>query len=364
MTMQDTIGVDVSKDHLDACDAASKDHRRFSNDAAGLTALCRRARKRGDVVVVFEASGACHRDLERMLSRQELPFAKVNPRQARRFTEAVGQVAKTDRIDAAILARMGRALDLAPSAVLPAYMSELQDLLVSRRGLIRDRAAAQTRLKTAKPLRCFCAASSCSVSRRSSGGSRRSTAPCRPSSTRTRTSALAERSWSASRASTGLLAVDLARHAVRRKLGAVHLVICLCRGLLLGALRPARRGRRGDAALRLAAPGGLVRWLPHRPGGDQAPLDGQDAREERQGGPEAARACDRRPDRPGSLRCAARLARAAPGRAGRLTGPDCLCRLSGQELQPSLRSSDVAASVPKPASMARRNTRSGQISAR
>ncbi len=75
MTMQDTIGVVVSKDHLDACDAGPKDHRRFSNDAAGLTAPCRRVRERGDELVVFEASGAYHRDLERMLSRQNLPFA-------------------------------------------------------------------------------------------------------------------------------------------------------------------------------------------------------------------------------------------------------------------------------------------------
>ncbi|WP_157772653.1 hypothetical protein [Pseudoponticoccus marisrubri] len=77
--MQDTIGVDVSKDH-----------RRFSNDAAELTALRRWMRARRDVRVVFEVSGACHRDLERTLSRQNLAFAKVKPRQARRFAEAVG----------------------------------------------------------------------------------------------------------------------------------------------------------------------------------------------------------------------------------------------------------------------------------
>lgn len=151
MTMQETIGVDVSKDHLDACDADPNDHRRFSNDAAGLTALCRWARERGDVLVVFEASGAYHRDLEQALARRGLAFAKVNPRQARRFAEATGKIAKTDRVDAAVLARMGMALDLAPSAALPAYVGELQDLLVFRRGLIRDRTAAQTRLKTARP---------------------------------------------------------------------------------------------------------------------------------------------------------------------------------------------------------------------
>ncbi len=88
--MQDRIGVDVSKDHLDACDAGPKDHRRFSSDAAGLTAPCRWVRERGDMRVVFEASGAYHRDLQRILSRRNVPLAKVNPRQACRFAEAVG----------------------------------------------------------------------------------------------------------------------------------------------------------------------------------------------------------------------------------------------------------------------------------
>ena len=149
--MQDTIGVDVSKDCLDAYHAGASNHRAFSNDASGLTALCRWVREQGDVLVVFEASGAYHRGLEQVLARRGLPFAKVNPRQARRFAEAIGQVAKTDRVDAAVLARMGMALDLAPSSVLPEHVSELQDLLVFRRGLIRDRTAAQTRLKTARP---------------------------------------------------------------------------------------------------------------------------------------------------------------------------------------------------------------------
>ena len=52
-------------------------------------------------LVVFEATGAYHRSLETTLASQECPFAKVNPRQARRFAEATGKLAKTDRVDAA-----------------------------------------------------------------------------------------------------------------------------------------------------------------------------------------------------------------------------------------------------------------------
>ena len=92
----------------------------------------------------------CNSDLERSLARQSLPFAKVNPRQARRFAEAIGQVAKTDRVDATVLARMGAALQLEATAALPEHMAELRALLVFRRGLVKDRTAAQARLKTAR----------------------------------------------------------------------------------------------------------------------------------------------------------------------------------------------------------------------
>ena len=61
--------------------------------------------------MVFEATGAYHRSLEATLARHKHLFAKVNPRQARRFAEAAGRLAKTDRVDAAMLAKMGSILD-------------------------------------------------------------------------------------------------------------------------------------------------------------------------------------------------------------------------------------------------------------
>lgn len=110
--MQVAIGVDISKDHLDTCHAGTGAHRRFSNTTTGLTTLCRWASKQDVAAIVFEgetgqelirwinspSNGAYHRDLERSLARRGLTFAKVNPRQARRFAEAIGQVAKTDKV--------------------------------------------------------------------------------------------------------------------------------------------------------------------------------------------------------------------------------------------------------------------------
>lgn len=147
--MHNVIGIDVSKATLDAYCSARSEHRQFENAAAGLTSLFRWASSDG-VLIVFEASGAYHRDLERMLTRRGLAFAKVNPRQARRFAEAMGRVAKTDRLDAEMLARMGSALKLEPTKPHSEALADLRELLVFRRGLIKDRTAAKTRLKTAR----------------------------------------------------------------------------------------------------------------------------------------------------------------------------------------------------------------------
>ena len=61
---------------------------------------------------MFEATGAYHRSLEKFLTAHDLPFVKVNPKQARRFAQAIGKLAKTDRVDAEMLSRTGSALDL------------------------------------------------------------------------------------------------------------------------------------------------------------------------------------------------------------------------------------------------------------
>lgn len=147
--MQDVIGIDVSRASLDAYCSAGSEHRQFGTNAAGLASLCRWACRSG-VLVVFDASGACHRDLELMLTRRGFPFAKVNPRQARRFREAMGRVARTDRLDAEMLARMGSALQLKPTQTHSEALGDPRELRVFRRGPIKDRTAAGTRLKTAR----------------------------------------------------------------------------------------------------------------------------------------------------------------------------------------------------------------------
>lgn len=95
--MEDTIGIDISKDKLDAYWLSKEEHKQFCNDKAGVKALALWAYEAGVSRVIFESTGIYHRCVETGLAHHEISFARVNPRQARRFCEEAGQLAKTDR---------------------------------------------------------------------------------------------------------------------------------------------------------------------------------------------------------------------------------------------------------------------------
>jgi transposase len=98
--------------------------------------------------VAFEATGAYHRQMETALSARAIPFVKVNPRQARRFAEATGRLAKTDRVDAVMLAKMGAVLELEAQKPTSENLHELKELMTAGRAPIKDQTAARTRLAT------------------------------------------------------------------------------------------------------------------------------------------------------------------------------------------------------------------------
>lgn len=140
------VGVDISKAHLDAYEAASGKAARFSNDAAGFEGLLAWI---GPPVraVVYEPTGQFHRAFEEALLKAEIPMVRVNPLQARRFAEAIGQRAKTDAVDARMLAQMGAAVDLRPTEPSSPAQRTLEELQVARESLVRDRTAALNRQK-------------------------------------------------------------------------------------------------------------------------------------------------------------------------------------------------------------------------
>jgi transposase len=142
--MDDTIGVDISKPTLDVFWLGKRVHRQFSNDRSGCAALIRWIGTSA-VRVVFEPTGSYHRLFAASLAAAGLTAVKVNPRSARRFAEATGTLAKTDRIDAAMLARMGAVLDLEGRPARTETLHDLKELAVARQGLVKDRIAAANR---------------------------------------------------------------------------------------------------------------------------------------------------------------------------------------------------------------------------
>lgn len=142
-----TIGVDVSKTHLDAYRPDRDEARRFVNDAHGIAALIKWLKGASVARVVYEPTGSYTLRLERGLETAGLPLVKVNPRQARRFAEAAGKLAKTDRVDAIMLARMGEALELSSKPLPSRLIRDLKELHLARQALIKDRTAARNRDK-------------------------------------------------------------------------------------------------------------------------------------------------------------------------------------------------------------------------
>lgn len=136
-----TVGIDISKDWLDVArhPAPGGGMERFPNDAPGHAALIAWLGEIGAPPrIVFEATGAYHGALALALERAGRPFCKVNPRRARRFAQAAGRLAKTDRIDAAMLARMGQALELEPDPPQGDKQPDLNALSSARAALLKD----------------------------------------------------------------------------------------------------------------------------------------------------------------------------------------------------------------------------------
>jgi transposase len=142
-----TIGVDISKSHLDVFRLEDGAAQRFENAAAGFRALAKWLGKAPVARIVFEPTGPYHKAFEAALAGT-FPLIKVNPLQARRFAEAHGTRAKTDAVDAQMLARMGAAFNLSPQAPCSRESRILKDLHVARTGLIKDRTRLRNRAQT------------------------------------------------------------------------------------------------------------------------------------------------------------------------------------------------------------------------
>lgn len=129
---QDIIGVDIAKGWIDTFSLSTSAHRRI---AAGRANFARFARSARGALVVCEASGGYERPLLDACAAAGVACARVNPRQAREFARASGRLAKTDRVDARVLAEMGRALALAPTPPADPARRRLAQLTARRADL-------------------------------------------------------------------------------------------------------------------------------------------------------------------------------------------------------------------------------------
>ncbi len=133
-----TVGIDVSKRHLDVRELPSGREARFPNTREGVRAFrtwaCPRVER-----VVYESTGSYHVLLEDMLV-DRLPLSRINPQRGKCFAEALGSVAKTDRADALALAKMGRALadDLKGTPARTRQEKDLDELRSAREAVTKS----------------------------------------------------------------------------------------------------------------------------------------------------------------------------------------------------------------------------------
>ena len=131
-------GIDVGKSKLDAHIHDRGLDRQFKNNQSGRRALRNWLLKHGVSRAVFEPTGRYHRHLHQGLAEAGLETVLVNPLRSRRFAEALGQLAKNDRVDAAMLARFGLLDDLEATPPQPGNLQQLSDLLALRRKLVEQ----------------------------------------------------------------------------------------------------------------------------------------------------------------------------------------------------------------------------------
>jgi transposase len=143
------VGIDVSKDHLDVHVRPTGTACRLANDEPGIAAALAHVAAAGPALVVLEATGGYEAPLAAALAAARLPVVVVNPRQARRFAEATGRLAKTDRLDAAALAHFAEAVRPPVRPLADADTQALAALVARRRQLIDMRTAEQNRLPLA-----------------------------------------------------------------------------------------------------------------------------------------------------------------------------------------------------------------------
>ena len=145
------VGIDVAKRRLDIALWPTGEQRTLANDATDINELVTWLQTQQPQLIVLEATGGYERAVVASLGAAALPVVVVNPRQVRDFARAVGRLAKTDTLDAAVLARFAEAVKPSPRPLPHAQMELLRALVTRRRQVVEMLTAERQRLASTQP---------------------------------------------------------------------------------------------------------------------------------------------------------------------------------------------------------------------
>lgn len=144
---QNFIGVDIAKRWIDVYHADTRNYARIAVDGKALPGFVKKLSRNAHLI--FEASGGYERPLQDMLIKHGIAYSRMNPRQVREFARAVGYLAKTDKVDAKVLAKMGSTLQPDPTPPPCPKRQYLAALVARREDLVADKVAEANRLQQA-----------------------------------------------------------------------------------------------------------------------------------------------------------------------------------------------------------------------
>ena len=145
------VGVDVSLRSFDVAVRPDELHWVHPYTTEGVSEFVKRMNKLRPRLVVMEACGNLERSLARALEHGDIPVAVMNPRQIRDFAKSIGQLAKTDKLDAEVLSRFAETVQSEPRPLPDENQEQLRDLLARRRQLVDMITAEKNRLRRASP---------------------------------------------------------------------------------------------------------------------------------------------------------------------------------------------------------------------
>lgn len=131
-----TIGIDVSKTSLDICFLPTGEYLQISNDINGFKQLKKHIGSVKVDKILMESTGSYHRSLQKFLNIAGFKVFVINPKQIRDFAKACGILAKTDKIDAQVIAQFGERMPLQDKIKKDLFSEELKDLITRRRQIV------------------------------------------------------------------------------------------------------------------------------------------------------------------------------------------------------------------------------------